>query len=68
MGASNAAQKMLTHQRYRGTLTSDSLFNTAKSRIASESYNLQTVTLSKTSLSAFDDKRYIIDDGQQTLP
>ncbi|XP_063717764.1 alanine--glyoxylate aminotransferase 2, mitochondrial-like [Symsagittifera roscoffensis] len=27
-----------------------------------------SVTSTKTSLSAFDDKRYILDDGQQTLP
>ena len=56
---------MLSHQRYRDTLTS--LFKTENSRIA-ESHNLQTVTSTKTSLSAFDDKRYILDDGQQTLP
>ena len=65
---SKAAQKMLSHQRYRDTLTSGSLFKTENSRIASESHNLQTVTSTKTSLSAFDDKRYILDDGQQTLP
>ena len=59
---------MLTHQRYPDTLTSGSLFKTENSRIASESHNLQTVTSTKTSLSAFDDKRYILDDGQQTLP
>ena len=58
---------MLTHQRYRDTLTSGSLFKTENSRFASESHNLQTVTSTKTSLSAFDDKRYILDDGQQTL-
>ena len=67
-GVSKAAQKMLSHQRYRDTLTSGSLFKTENSRIASESHNLQTVTSTKTSLSAFDDKRYILDDGQQTLP
>ena len=59
---------MLTHQRYRDTLTSGSLFKTENSRIASESHNLQTVTSTKISLSAFDDKRYILDDGQQALP
>ena len=67
-GVSKAAQKMLSHQRYRDTLISGSLFKTENSRIASESHNLQTVTSTKTSLSAFDDKRYILDDGQQTLP
>ena len=34
-GVSKAAQKMLTHQRYRDTLTSGSLFKTENSRIAS---------------------------------
>ena len=48
-------------------MTSGSLFKTENSRIASESLNLQTVTSTKTSLSAFDDKRYTLDDGQQTL-
>ena len=59
---------MLTHQRYRDTLTSGSLFKTENSQIASESHNLQTVTSTKRLLSAFDDKRYVFDDGQQTLP
>ena len=67
-GVSKAAQKMLSHQRYRDTLTSGSLFKTENSRIASESHNLQTVTSTKTSFSAFDDKRYILEDGQQNLP
>ena len=39
---------------------------TENSRIASESHNLHIVT-SKASLSTCD-KRYILDDGQQTLP
>ena len=67
-GSSKTAQKMLTHQRYRDTLTSGSSFITENSRIASESHNLLPVTSTKTSLSALDDKRYILDDGQQTLP
>ena len=67
-GVSKAAQKMLTHHRYRDTLTSGSLFKIENSRTSSESHNLQTGASTKTSLSAFDDKRYIIDDGQQNLP
>ena len=67
-GVPKADQKMLTHQRYRDTLISGSLNKTENSRIASESHNLQTVISTKTSLSAFDEKRYILDDGQQTLP
>ena len=59
---------MLTHQRYRDTLTSSSLFKTENSRTASELHKLQTVTSKKTSLSSFDDKRYTLDDDQQTLP
>ena len=59
---------MLTHQRYRDTLTSRSLFKTENSRIAFEPHNLQIVTSTKTLLSAFDDKRYILDDGQRALP
>ena len=49
-------------------MTSGSLFKTEKIRIASESNDLETVTKMKTSLSAFDDKRYILGDGLQTLP
>ena len=66
-GISKAAQKILTHQRYRDTLISGSLFKTQNSQIASEPHNLQTVTLTKTSLSAFDDKRFILDYGKETL-
>ena len=48
-------------------MTSGSVFITENSRIASESHTLQTVTSTKTSLSAFDDEHNILDDGQQTL-
>ena len=36
--------------------------------IRSEKHKLYTVTQNKTSLSAYDDKRYILDDGISTLP
>ena len=49
-------------------MTSGSLFKAENSRIASESHNLQTLTSTKTSLSSFDDKHNILDDGQQILP
>ena len=58
---------MLAHQRSRDTLTSGSLFKAENNRIASVSLNLQTVTSTKSLLSAFDDKRYIVDDGQHTF-
>ena len=58
---------MLAHQRSRDTLTSGSLFKAENNRIASVSLNLQTVTSTKSLLSASDDKRYILDDGQHTF-
>ena len=66
-GVSNAAQKILTHQRYRDTLSSGSFFKTENSRIGSESHVLQTMISTKIFLSAFEDKRYLFDDGQQIL-
>ena len=58
---------MLTHQRYRDILTSGSLFKTGNSQIAFVSHNMQIVFMTKSLLSAFDDKRNILDDGQQAL-
>jgi len=33
----------------------------------SENYTIRTIEINKTCLNAFDDKRYILDDGVYTL-
>ena len=43
------------------------MFRTQNHRIASSSDQLHTLTINKVSLNAFDDKRYILDNGIDTL-
>ena len=37
-------------------------------QIGSQKHQLQTIKTNKVSLSSFDDKRYVLEDGISTLP
>ena len=67
-GVTKLVQQQLTHDRFKETLSSGRLIRMQNHRIASSSHQLHTVTIIKVSLNAFDDKRYILDDGIDTLP
>ena len=62
------AQRQLTHDRFKEIIPSGRLIRTQNHRIASSSHQLHRVTINKTLLNAFDDKRYILDNGIDTLP
>ena len=68
IGVTKLAQRQLTHDRFEETLSSGRLIRTQNHKIASSSYQLHTVTINQVSLNAFDDKRYILDNGTDTLP
>ena len=53
---------------YKSVLTTGEEKRMINSRIASTGHQLQTVVVNKRSLSAYDDKRYILSDGITTLP
>ena len=67
-GVTKLAQRQLAHDRFKETLSSGRLIRTQNHRIASCSHQFYTVTINKVSLNAFDNKRYILDNGIDTLP
>ena len=56
-----------THQEYVDVLFGKKVARHKMKRIQSKSHNIGTYELNKISLSCFDDKRYILDDGINTL-
>ena len=62
------AQNDLNHELYKKVLHTGKSFRTINMRIGSEKHQLQTTKTNKVSLSSFDDKRFILEDGISTLP
>ena len=67
-GVTKLAQRQLTNDRFKETLSSGRLIRTQNHRIASSSHHLHRVTINKVSLNAFDHKRYILETGIDTQP
>ena len=67
-GVTKFAQKSLQHDMYRQVLDNRESFKTVNTRIGSKHHQLQTIRAQKVSLSCFDDKRYILEDGITCLP
>ena len=67
-GVSRFAQTSLKHNVYREVLLSGDVMRSINIRIGSMNHALQTVQNNKVSLSAFDDKRFILNDGINCLP
>ena len=67
-GVSRFAQTSLKHDVYKNVLCTTNLVKTNNIRIGSHSHQLETISSNKVSLSAYDDKRFIQDDGIKTLP
>ena len=57
----------ITHQDYKSTLFGKTMQNHTMMQIRSFNHQLYTVKLNKTSLSPYDDKRYILENGCDTL-
>jgi hypothetical protein len=53
----------LKHQNYKQILETGDRMNSSMNMIRSFDHNIYTVNVTKVSLSAYDDKRYILDDG-----
>ena len=62
------AHKSLKHSVFNRSLTKDALLRTLNYKINSEKHKNFTLQSSKISLSCFDDKRYILPNGVDTLP
>ena len=58
----------LKHEVYKNVLVTTNIVRTNNVRNGSHNHQLETISSSKIFLSAFDDKRYIQDNGIETLP
>ena len=64
----NYVKKKVRHQQYLDVLRNAKKKTTAKFHMfRSTNHVLQTVEMTKVCLCAFDDKRYVLDDGVHTL-
>ncbi len=60
-------QKHLTHENYRSTLFEKKAEPVSMNMLRSEKHQIYTTTINKVGLSAFDDKRYLLEDGYTSL-
>ena len=67
-GTTKHAQKSLQHSVFFRILAKETLLRTLNYTINSDKHNLFTLQTTKISLSCFDDKRYIMPNGVDTLP
>ncbi len=67
-GVSRAtARRHLRHQLYFDALQNGSVYRHVNTYIRNSRHILNTVSVNKISLCAYDDKRYILDDGIHSL-
>lgn len=66
-GINKSTVREITHKDYYSILHSNSCTKHDMRRITNHLHQMYTVELSKISLSAFDDKRFIQEDGISTL-
>ena len=59
--------KKLRHQEYLDVLFNEKVVRHGMKRIQSKLHEIGTYDVFKISLSCFDDKRYVLDDGINTL-
>ena len=62
-----AVNKKLRHKEYLDVLFNKEVVKHNMKRIQSKLHEIGTYDLNKISLSCFDDKRYVLDDGINTL-
>ena len=66
-GIGHSASKRLTHQMYLDALNLKPMEKVSFKSMKSKKHVIYTATITKTGLSALDDKRYILTDGITTL-
>ena len=67
-GTTKTAQSYLHHECFTDTILNNHTVRLENTRIQSTKHVLNTVVTNKVALSAFNDKRYILDNGIHTLP
>ena len=61
-------KKFIDHEHYKNVIENNNIYNTSMKRIQSKMHKIETVQLEKMIFMPFDDKRYILPDGINTLP
>lgn len=64
----SVVEKHIKHQLYVDCLAKHSSFKHPMNLIRSFNHQLYSITVTKTSLSPYDDKRYVLESGIDTLP
>ena len=67
-GISLSTQRLFNHQSFKKVLEQQSTERSPNYRIASEKHDIFTVRTIKVCLSAYNDNRFILDDGITSLP
>ena len=60
--------KHLLHEEYKACLMKGKTIYKKQNVIRTQKHDLYTVEINKLALSPFDDKRYVMNDGIETLP
>ena len=63
----SVVKKELTHENYKKCLFNNITYKHEMVKIQSVGHQASTIKQNKTSLSAFDDKRYILENGIKTV-
>ena len=66
-GVNSVAVNNITYEEYIDVLFNKKVMRHVIKRIQSKLHKIETYGVSKISLSCFDDKRYILDDGINSL-
>ena len=61
-------KKFITHDHYKKVIEENNVFVTSMSRIQSKSHDIHTVRIEKMIFMPMDDKRFILENGIDTLP
>ena len=63
----NVIKKDISHSYYLDCLQSNQIMRHKMNTIRSDHHQISSYQINKTSLSCYDDKRYILDDGITSL-
>ena len=66
-GITKAAQTKLKHAMYKDCLLQGRQIRSQMNQIRSKDHQLYSISLNKIGLSPFDDKRYVLNNGSDTL-
>ena len=64
----NFQKKHMRHEQYLHTLRTKQITHAKFLNFRSKNHRILTVEFNKICLSAYDDKRFILKDGESTLP